>query len=73
MLDQAQRKVRFYALMERRPAAREIVRLLVEGRTRKEVAFHLDLSRHTVDWHLRRLYRDLEIVSVVQLTQLWNQ
>ena len=73
MLDESQREARFAALMQRRPAVRAIVRHLVAGATRKAIACHLQLSPHTVDWHLRRLYHDLDIGSVAQLTVLWER
>lgn len=46
------------ALTERE---REVLRLVVRGLTKKEVATELDLSRHTVDSHLRNIYQKLHV------------
>ena len=40
---------------------REVLRLVVRGLTKKEVASELDLSRHTVDSHLRNIYQKLHV------------
>ena len=40
---------------------REVLRLIVRGLTKKEVATELDLSRHTVDSHLRNIYQKLHV------------
>jgi DNA-binding NarL/FixJ family response regulator len=47
-----------YGLSERE---QEILRLIVAGRTNKELASELDLSIHTVDTYLRRIYAKLEV------------
>jgi DNA-binding NarL/FixJ family response regulator len=47
-----------YGLSERE---REILRLIVAGRTNKELAAELQLSIHTVDTYLRRIYTKLEV------------
>jgi DNA-binding NarL/FixJ family response regulator len=47
-----------YGLSERE---REILRLIVAGRTNKELAAELELSIHTVDTYLRRIYSKLEV------------
>ena len=39
----------------------EVLRLVVKGMTKKEVATELDLSRHTVDSHLRNIYQKLHV------------
>ena len=57
-------------LTARRPALRRILTLFVEGHPRKLVAVKLAISRHTVDWHLKRLYVDLGIGSANQLIVL---
>jgi len=46
------------ALSERE---RDVLRLLAEGLTKKELADRLDLSVHTVDNYLRRVYRKLHV------------
>jgi DNA-binding NarL/FixJ family response regulator len=40
---------------------REILRWLVDGLTKKELAARLSLSVHTVDTHLRRIYSKLHV------------
>lgn len=39
----------------------EILRLLIEGRIKKEIAEQLALSVHTVDSHMRKIYTKLEV------------
>lgn len=39
----------------------EVIRLLADGLAKKEVAARLDLSVHTVDNHIRRIYRKLHV------------
>lgn len=39
----------------------EVLRHVVRGLTKKEVAVQLDLSRHTVDTHLRNIYHKLHV------------
>lgn len=43
------------------PREKEILQLLVIGKTTKEIAAALELSIHTVDTHLRRIYAKLEV------------
>ena len=49
-----------YDLTERE---RDILRLLVEGLLKKEIAHRLDISFHTVDSHLRNIYTKLHVNS----------
>jgi DNA-binding NarL/FixJ family response regulator len=42
---------------------REVLRLLIEDHTQKEIADALFISPHTVDTHLRNIYRKLEVHS----------
>jgi DNA-binding NarL/FixJ family response regulator len=39
----------------------EVLRLLVQGFIKKEIADHLSISQHTVDMHLRSVYRKLHV------------
>lgn len=73
MLSPPPSEVTLAALLQRRLRARRIVAMLVNGKTRKQIAFTLGLSPHTVDWHLRRLYRELRIHNAVQLAAMWEQ
>jgi DNA-binding CsgD family transcriptional regulator len=49
---------------------RELAELVGDGLTNKEAAARLFVSRHTVDAHLRRIYRKLDISSRVQLARV---
>jgi DNA-binding CsgD family transcriptional regulator len=49
---------------------RRVATLVAEGLTNREVGERMFLSRHTVDFHLRRVYLKLHINSRVQLTRL---
>lgn len=41
----------------------EVLRLLVRGLIKKEIAEELSISQHTVDMHLRSVYRKLQVRS----------
>lgn len=47
-----------YGLTDRE---RDILRILVEGRVKKEIADRLGISIHTVDMHLRHIYLKLQV------------
>jgi DNA-binding CsgD family transcriptional regulator len=49
---------------------REVANLVAEGLTNREVAGKLFLSRHTVDFHLRQIFRKLDIASRVEVVQV---
>jgi DNA-binding CsgD family transcriptional regulator len=51
------------------PAEEQVARLVAEGRTNREVAAALFLSVHTVDAHLRRVYRKLQVRSRTELAR----
>ena len=44
--------------------------LVAEGLTNLQIAERMFLSRHTVDFHLRQIFRKLEISTRVELTRL---
>ncbi len=50
----------------------EIVELIVEGKSKKEIAHHLHLSEHTVKTHSRNIYKKLGIRKVSELVFLYN-
>ena len=39
----------------------DVLRLLVRGFIKKEIADQLEISQHTVDMHLRSIYRKLQV------------
>lgn len=45
------------------PREREMLALIVEGLTAKEIASRLDVSIHTIDTHTRHLFKKLEVRS----------
>jgi DNA-binding CsgD family transcriptional regulator len=47
-----------------------VVRLVAQGRTNREAAAQLFLSRHTVDSHIRHAFAKLRVSSRVELTRL---
>ena len=49
---------------------RSVIELVVQGLTNKQVAEQLFMSRHTVDFHLRAIFRKLGVSSRVELTRL---
>jgi DNA-binding CsgD family transcriptional regulator len=49
---------------------RSVAEIIAEGATNREAAARLYLSRHTIDFHLRQIFRKLEISSRVALTRL---
>jgi DNA-binding CsgD family transcriptional regulator len=51
-------------------AEREVVRLVTEGGTNRQVAERLFLSPHTVNTHLRNAFIKLDVRSRVELTRL---
>jgi DNA-binding CsgD family transcriptional regulator len=52
------------------PTELSIARLVAEGLTNRQVAANLYLSPHTVGFHLRQVFRKLEISSRVELARL---
>lgn len=55
------------------PRQREVLQLLVEGHSVKEIAAILDISIKTVEYHKYRMMEDLGIHSVNELTQYAKQ
>ena len=49
---------------------REILRLIVEGRTNKQIARHLSRSERTVEYHRNRLMRKMAAHNSAELVRL---
>jgi DNA-binding CsgD family transcriptional regulator len=49
---------------------RSVAAIIAEGATNRQAAARLFLSRHTIDFHLRQIFRKLGISSRVALTRL---
>jgi DNA-binding CsgD family transcriptional regulator len=45
----------------------ELLNLLLEGVSPKEIAYRLNISTHTVDFHRNNLYRKLGVMSIQEL------
>jgi DNA-binding CsgD family transcriptional regulator len=52
------------------PAERAVAQFAVKGLTNRQIGEQMFLSRHTIDFHLRHVYRKLEVKSRVHLTRL---
>jgi DNA-binding CsgD family transcriptional regulator len=48
----------------------EVAELVAHGFTNKQIAHRVMLSRHTVDYHIRQIFRKLAVNSRVELTRL---
>jgi DNA-binding NarL/FixJ family response regulator len=51
------------------PREREVIQLIAEGKTTKEIAFALNLSIKTVEAHRQRIMEKLDIHSIADLTK----
>jgi DNA-binding CsgD family transcriptional regulator len=48
---------------------RAIADLVVQGRTNRQIAQRVFVSRHTVDFHLRSIFRKVDVTSRIDLTR----
>src|SRR3954468_21884024 len=48
---------------------RQVALLVAEGLTNAQVGQHMFLSRHTIDFHLRQIFRKLNVHSRVAMTR----
>ena len=52
------------------PREREVMKLLVDGKTTKEIAYDLHLSARTVEAHRRTVLRKMNVTSAAQLVRV---
>ena len=52
------------------PRETEVLGLVVEGQTNREIAFNLDISEKTVEKHLHNVYKKLDVSSRVEAAVL---
>jgi DNA-binding NarL/FixJ family response regulator len=57
-IEEGEENIYDYQLTDRE---KEILRLMADGKLKKEIAKHLDISVHTVSTHLRRVYGKLHV------------
>lgn len=55
------------------PREREIMDLLVRGKTNKAIAYELGISQKTVDFHRANILQKVEVRSVVELVRLMQK
>lgn len=53
------------------PRRRQVLASLLEGLSEKEIAARLQISRHTIHHHLKRLHKSYNVHSRSELVQLW--
>ena len=54
------------------PREREIARMVSQGYTNNEVGRQLFISRHTVAFHLKKVFQKMNITSRVELAAAWK-
>ncbi|MEY5024724.1 MAG: hypothetical protein RLZZ244_252 [Verrucomicrobiota bacterium] len=60
---QPQRKAPPEASVDLKERERDILRLIVEGLLKKEIADRLNIGIHTVDTHMRAIYKKLQVTT----------
>jgi DNA-binding CsgD family transcriptional regulator len=52
------------------PSERRIAELAASGTTNREIADELFVTKNTVEWHLRNVFKKLEVASRAELAEL---
>ncbi len=74
-MGEATRQVEQSALLEKQnlsPREKEVAALLLNGRAAKEIAWELKISVHTANFHIKNLYKKLDIGSRSELFALFS-
>jgi DNA-binding CsgD family transcriptional regulator len=66
----ARRAKRAYGWESLTPTERSVTELVAEGLTNRQAAEQLFLSPHTVGFHLRAIFRKLDVTSRIDLARL---
>lgn len=61
---------RFRSMLSRSSARRAIVLLLLEGCSRKQIALKMSRSPHTIDAHMKAMYREVGVGNRARLMLL---
>jgi DNA-binding NarL/FixJ family response regulator len=46
---------------------KEVIELLLKGKSNKQIALSLDISVHTVEFHFKNIYTKLQVSSRIEL------
>ena len=68
-MERAERTGRCLGLAGLTDTERAIVDLVAEGLTNRQIAERVFVSRHTVDFHLRSIFRKVDVTSRFDLTR----
>ncbi|MCO4100341.1 MAG: hypothetical protein HEQ38_13295 [Gemmatimonas sp.] len=68
--EQSDARGRLLNLLSRSPQRRAIVSYLLEGCTRKVIAVRMGRSQHTIDAHLKAIYREVGVADRARLMLL---
>jgi len=55
------------------PREQDIINMLLEGTSTKEIGYKLNISYHTVDYHRTKIYRKLGVKSIHELFSMYGQ
>jgi len=52
---------------------KQILKLISDGLTNKEIAYNLNLSIYTIDNHCKKIYRKLQVKDRIEAIELANK